>query len=88
MHIIDTRCETIRYLHYKTILFTIPNVERITVANKRNWNCHRHIIQVIVLPREEQLAADEDVEYDEDGGNDDDEGGDDDDEEKKDVDAG
>ena len=36
MHIIDTRRDTIRYPHHKTILFTLPTIERTTVANKRN----------------------------------------------------
>ena len=53
MHIIDTCSETVRYPHHKTILFTLPTVERSIVANKRNWNCDHRIIRVAVLPREE-----------------------------------
>lgn len=81
MHSINTRGDAIRYCHHKAIIFTLPNVERTTVTNKRNWNCDRRIIRTTVIPREEQLVADEDVEYDE-------KGGDDDDEEEGDVDAG
>jgi len=36
IHIIDTRGDTIRYPHHKTILFTLPSVERTPIANKRN----------------------------------------------------
>ena len=65
MHIIDTRGATIRYHHHGATLFTLPNVERTTVNNKRNWNCDRCIIRATVLPAEEQLPADEDAECDE-----------------------
>lgn len=65
MHIIDTRGDTIQYPHHKTILFTLPTAERTAVANKRNWNSDRQIIMATVLPRDEQLAADEDLEVDE-----------------------
>jgi len=67
MHIIDTRGDTIKYPHHKTILFNLPNPQRTTVANKRNWNCDRRIIRATVLPTEEQLAADLDLEEDEEG---------------------
>jgi len=53
MHIIDTRGDTIRYPHDKQILFTLPNVERTTVTNKRNWNYDRVVIRETVLPRGE-----------------------------------
>jgi len=83
MHIIDTRGDTIRYPHHKTILFTFPNAERTAVANKRSWNCNRVIIRATVLPREEQLVADEDLEVDEGGDEEYDEA-----EEEEDIDAG
>jgi len=47
------------------ILFTLPNVKRTTVTNKRNWNYDKVIIKATVLPKEEQLVADEEVGYDE-----------------------
>jgi len=82
MHVIDTRGDTNRYPQHNAILFTLPNVEYTTVANKRNWNCDQMIIRATVLPREEQLVADDDIELDE--------GGDDehDEEEEEDIDAG
>jgi len=67
MHITDTRGGIIRYPHHKTILFTLPSVECTTVANKRNWNYDQRIVRATILPREGQLAADEDIEYDEEG---------------------
>jgi len=67
VHIIDTRGETITYPRHKTILFTLPNVERTAVTNKRNWDGDRSIIRPTVLLREEQLAEDQDDEYDEGG---------------------
>jgi len=82
MHIIDTRGATIRYSHHGATLFTLPNVEHTTIANKRNWNYDCRIIRANVLSVEEQLPANKDAEYDEEEGEDDDE------EEGNDVDAG
>jgi len=65
MHIIDTQGDTIRYPHHKTVLFTLPSVERTTVANKRNWSYDQRIVRATVFPREEPLAADEDIEFNE-----------------------
>lgn len=67
MHIIDTRGDTIRYPHHKTIVFNLPNLQRTTVANKRNWNCDGRIVRATVLPSEEQLAADLDLDEGEEG---------------------
>jgi len=67
MYIIDTRGDTVRYPHHKTIFFTLPNVECTMVANKRNWNCDQRIVRITVLPRKEQSTADEDIEFDEEG---------------------
>jgi len=80
MHVIDTQDDIIRYPHHKVILFTLPSVWRTTVTNKRNWNCDQSIIRATVLPREEQLAANDDIEFDE--------GNDEYDEEEEDIDAG
>ena len=52
------------------------------VANKRNWNCDRRIIRATVLPPEEQLAAEKDLEVDEGGDKEYNE------EEEEDIDAG
>ena len=71
MYIIDTPGDTIGCPHHKQILFTLPNVECTTITNKRNWNCDKVIVRTIMLPREGQLAADEEAEYDEEGDSDD-----------------
>jgi len=67
MSILDTRGGTIKYPHYKQILFTFPAVARTAIANKRNWNCDRIVIRKWVLPleHEEEEAQDEEEEFDE-----------------------
>ena len=41
-----------KYPHHKQVLVTFPNVARATIFNKRNLNCDRVIIWVVVLPRD------------------------------------
>ena len=50
MHIINTRDDTIWYLHHKQILLTLPNIGRTIVTNRRNWNCNRVTINNCVTP--------------------------------------
>jgi len=68
MHIINTRGDAIRCPHHKHILFIPPNVARTTVTNRRKLNCDQLIVRAIVLPHEDQFAADEVAEYNDEGG--------------------
>ena len=52
MAIIGTKGGINKYPHHKQVLFTFLDVARITIFNRRNWNCDRAIAREVVLPRD------------------------------------
>ena len=57
--IIDTKAGINKYPYHIQLLFTLPEVTRTTISNKRNWNYDHMIVREVAMPRKGDEAGEE-----------------------------